>query len=448
MESTLILKLCHDNIRTIVSYLDKNDGLHLFQTCTHFHNMINIFYDEYIIDFVGLYSCYCTEKFNKFIPFDKIKNFTNINFIQPIHLFKNLQYVEFGILFNESIDDLPDNIEEIIMNNYYNQPINKLPNKLKSIKFGHNFNQIITNWPINLTILTYGFEFNQDIINWPINLKEVEFGDKFNKLITNWPLNLESIKFSSNNSMNYYINMSTTGIEYKIPNYIKKIYGIHQDWIEYLPDNIEKIACVYYGYKITKYPIKLKKILFKCICNQVDDDFFNNLPDNIEELFLDEDFNSTITKLPSKLKKLAFGNVFNKPINKLPETIISLQLGNAFNQCVGATNINKYPDNLQYIVFGEKFNQTIDNLPDSVEIIRLGVDFDQIIKKVPKQLRKIRFNYQYNKPLDALLKNLSDNHKENLTIYIHKIYPYILKEIPSNINIVFLEAKPYEYYKD
>ena len=69
-------------------------------------------------------------------------------FDQPISgkilaLLSKYSKVHFGSNFNQSIDNLPDTVEEIYLGYSFDQKIIKLPKNLKILKFSHMFNQEI-----------------------------------------------------------------------------------------------------------------------------------------------------------------------------------------------------------------------------------------------------------------------------------------------------------------
>jgi hypothetical protein len=61
----------------------------------------------------------------------------------------NVKHIKFGRYFNKSIDNLPDNIENIEFEeqSIFNIEIKKYPSKLKKIKYGYNFTGNIDNLP-------------------------------------------------------------------------------------------------------------------------------------------------------------------------------------------------------------------------------------------------------------------------------------------------------------
>lgn len=130
----------------------------------------------------------------------------------------NIKWIKLGEGFNNSIDDLPDDIEYIYFNDAtnFNQKINKFPKNLKKITLW-GFNPIINQLPYTLKYLEiqHSRQPNQNsyydgIINFPPNL--VAFSSlNFNMNIDNYnylpiTLKLLYIIFDGENNNTLHLN--------------------------------------------------------------------------------------------------------------------------------------------------------------------------------------------------------------------------------------------------
>jgi len=203
------------------------------------------------------------------------------NFIHKILPQSKLKWVKFGKSFNNSIDDLPDDIEYIYFDDAtsFNQKINKFPKNLKKLTIC-GFNPIINQLPYTLKYLEL-YDVNHyydEIINFPPNLISLttfikENYENYNYLpITLKSLHIDSFYFDNTNDYDSYISLMN------------------------LPPNLKYL-----------YIAGSKKISINC----------NYLPDSIKELILYQVY-TNIYKLPSNLKnfELDIENPYSKEIAK------------------------------------------------------------------------------------------------------------------------------------
>jgi hypothetical protein len=155
---------------------------------------------------------------------------------------------------------------------------------------GSKFNQSLSNSLcelINLTHNNFGYDFNQSLSNSLcelINLTHINFGNRFNQ--------------SLSNSLDGLINLTHINFGNRFNEELD------------IPHNIISIII--------------------CCNNQY---IINNLPDSIEELELDWNFNLELNDLPSSIKKIIFNQYsdYNKPLNNLPKVVELLVLPFEYN---------------------------------------------------------------------------------------------------------------------
>lgn len=145
--------------------------------------------------------------------------------------------------------------------------------------------------------------------------------------------------------------------------------------------------------------------------------------DGIEEtwLFFDTKFNEDLTSeiidTIKKYKYVKFGPYFNKNIDELPQNIEKLFLGHHFNQ-----KIDFLPTNLRYLGLSVFFRQKLNNLPDSLTHLTIEGYFNEEIDPLPKRIKYIEINGYFDKNMDYLLKNVEhikiyNNFEERMRLY-------------------------------
>lgn len=159
---------------------------------------------------------------------------------------------------------------------------------------------------------------------------------------------------------------------------------------------------------------KIEKIIFSDRYNMVPE-----IPSFIKKIKFGKDFNSCIDNLPKTIEEIKFGRDFNQPVDNLPKSLLVLEFGNNFNQtvdllpenlrelyfnrkteCKFNKSLDKLPHNLKILGISTSFNNTLDNLPDSLEELLLEPKycrsiFSHEIKKLPKNLKKIKYPQNY-----------------------------------------------------
>lgn len=168
----------------------------------------------------------------------------------------------FGEKFDQSIDNLPDEIDTIFFGRYFNQKINKYPSQIKRIYFGIHYNQYVDNLPNDLTHLKLGFDFKKSVNHLPPNLVSLETGYSFNEYVDCLPCNLESLILGNN----FNRPLDNLPLNLKVLHLIQSKYqdlsdNYFKQSINYLPDSIEVISmeCVTLP-EITKLPKSLESI--------------------------------------------------------------------------------------------------------------------------------------------------------------------------------------------
>ena len=196
--------------------------------------------------------------------------------------------------FNEQLDNYKNSIKKykkLFFSNHIR------PSKFnKSLE--KSFEQLI-----QLEELTFGFNFNQPLyisLSYLINLKKLTFGDNFNQPLNNsleQLFNLEQLIFGDN------FNQSINPVN-KLKKLTNLYLGLKFDQELYLSSNI--------------------KILTLNCNNQ---NLIDMLPNTIEQLKFDLDFNLPLDNLPNSIKKISFSHYkYDHELNNLPKSLEILQL--------------------------------------------------------------------------------------------------------------------------
>lgn len=108
--------------------------------------------------------------------------------------------IDFGDMFNQPVDNIPDNVREIQFGKHFNQKVDNLPSHLEEIYFGDDFNQPINNLPNTLKKIFLGTYFDQSVDYLPNSLETLEFCElsDFNQHLNNLPSNLKVLSINGN----------------------------------------------------------------------------------------------------------------------------------------------------------------------------------------------------------------------------------------------------------
>lgn len=311
--------------------------------------------------------------------------FNSGDFNHPItKLPSTLLYLGIESEFNKQIENLPDSLTHLFLYcDDFNQKINKFPINLQElVVFGKKYEHKLDNLPHNLKKLSVGQGYEEDLINLPEGLKYLETGCFFNQKL-NLPDSIEELYFDWRGCFNQPIK--------KYPRNLKILhFGMEFNCdISNLPVGLEELKLgQFFTKSICFLPITLKKLIvcdsIVCDSNSIDD--FDNLPEGLEELSVRLSRTNTIDCLPRTLKKLKirYNSGYNRPLYNLPDGLEELELNDAFNSFI------KLPANLENIKFGEKFNQYLQ-YPASLKKISFGKNYNQPSDNFQEGLKKITF---------------------------------------------------------
>jgi len=127
---------------------------------------------------------------------------------------KNILTIRFGKIFNKSIDNLPNGVENLIFDSdFFNNSVDNLPSTVKKLIFKQAFNRSIDFLPEGLTYLKLGWDFEQKLDNLPESLEYLDVGGSFNEHLNNLPENLKILV------LGIYFNSDV-----KFPKNIENIY--------------------------------------------------------------------------------------------------------------------------------------------------------------------------------------------------------------------------------
>ena len=139
-----------------------------------------------------------------------------------------------------------------------------------------------------------GEKFNQTIVNLPNNLTHLIFGNSFNQALTNLPHGLTHLSFG------FHFNQKIK----TLPNIVfLKLNCNNQYIIDYLPNSVEELRLnSEFNLELNNLPTSLRKITFTRYCNYNKE--LNCLPNFVEFLQLPEKYDKKILRLPEKLNQI------------------------------------------------------------------------------------------------------------------------------------------------
>lgn len=226
--------------------------------------------------------------------------------------------------FNKKIVLIPC-LTHITFGYEFNQPIILTP-YMTFLRFGENFDQPIFLSP-RMAILTFGRSFNQPIV---LNktMRVLTFGNKFCKPIFltkkltvlkfnsyfNCPIilskNLIVLTFSHNCGFNRSISL---------PKYVKTLkFGEYFNNPIILPSHIKTLVLGAYFNQSIVFTPNIK--IFTIECN--DYSIVDNLPDTVEHLTIDTDFNIPLKNIPHSVMEISIEDVDYMYDYLIPERIL------------------------------------------------------------------------------------------------------------------------------
>jgi hypothetical protein len=254
-----------------------------------------------------------------------------------LHLIQQCQEVWFVSSFNKSINNLPDHIKKItIENEEYYKPITNFPSQLEEFNFHTEF---------------YYFP-NDKMFAFPKTLKKLGwycYGcENLAIYLAMLPDNLEVL---------------TIGIEFKVAelNHFTNLTNLTIDIEDFnepldnLPNTIKKLSIysTVYNQPLNNLPNGLIDLHFstRCECNDYTFDL-DYLPQSLEKLILPGNYKGNLDNLPSNLKYLEISYDFEKSINNLPDSIETLFWLSIYEY---KGKITKLPINLKEVIFGHNY---------------------------------------------------------------------------------------------
>lgn len=344
---------------------------------------------------------YFKPEFDEKIDYNLCKYLTKFNKIVFIEneMDENKYYFMRSSNFNQSVNNLPLSIKEIIFGYKFNCEVNKLPALISKIKFGTCFNQSVNNLPPLLKELNFGDNFNQPVNNLPRLIENLEFGLSFNQSVNKLPIFIKNLNLSG------FFHKSIN----KLPNSIieLRLGEYYKNKIKRLPDNLEYLIFNYNSRYIHPIPFHDKLKYLKVGKNFKQKINFNN---NLHTLGYC--FPMTDKNIPYSIKSLCLYDNNQNILDNLPNTIEELEFELDFTSD-DELELNNLPNSIKKINLKEVLIPIIlDNLPESVEHILLPKFYELEINKLPSNIKIIECNKNYK-----FVKSLKKNKKIKVIFY-------------------------------
>lgn len=326
--------------------------------------------------------------------------------------------IVFGKNFNDSLENLPKNLEELDMYECeYYQKLENLPVSLKKLKVG--FGEGLSFLPVNLKKLKIKELDNKDLLNLPIHLENLNI-EKFyvseDETII-FPKNLKKLKIRFSSLYNKKINFPDTLEKLHLNSYLGEI--------DKLPNNLVELKGLLKKQIKCDFPLSLKVLEINSC---------SILPSNIEKLILEN--NNVISKFPNSLKELIIRK--NEKDIVLPKELEKLGIDDD-------SKIRNFEElkNLKVLKVG--------NLTNNISFLgNLEELYTDVLKGIPKNLEKLKVKHIKDKViLPDKLKELTISFNfetENIVLpeTLEKLvvggFNGILK-IPDNVTHFYYQSK-------
>jgi hypothetical protein len=349
---------------------------------------------------------------------DEISNNINIKNI-AIHC----NYI--NKLNNLNLDNLPIRLEYLSIFNL-DVKLDNLPNKLKTLEIS-NINSNIDNLPCSLENLYLDYCMNIKLDNLPVNLKKLVIGGEFKNVLDNLPLNMKILDIHGriDKSINMLPNIEELSIKLLdekveinyLPSSLKKLVinifvsNYKLDFGKYKLDNLEVLQLSSNSLlKIEKLPKNLKHLILYSTEGLI----LKDIPENVKQLYINTtiiNINDFMDNIPVNIEELYLPYNFDKEIDKKLDNLTKLIFRIGFNNNVSFSELFI---NLKVLNLGNSFNKNIDNLPDTIEDLNVGKKFNLKINKYPKNLKRITV-YKFHKYISEIRQYCNINN-------IHLIY--------------------------
>ena len=330
----------------------------------NYQNIISI-YDELIFSNYDDYNI--TIKTNNKYYDEYEKNFKYSQFNKQIIIPENVTHLTFGFYFNQQVT-IPINITHLTFGDYFNQQV-IIPQSVIHLTFGNDFNQQVK-ISKNVTHLTFGNNFNQQVIISK-NVTHLTFGHLFNQKVI-IPLNVIHLSFGNDFNKQVIIPQNVTHLT----------FGYHFNQPVIIPQNVthltfghdfnqpviitQNVTHLTFGSDFNQQ-VNLPNIKYiKINCNNIN--IIENLPNSVEEIIFGYYFDLELQNLPNSIKKISFYyfGVYNKELNCLPEFVEYLELNDNYDK-----KINKFPLNLKTIKCNKQYKY-INDFKDKFDIVFLS----------------------------------------------------------------------------
>ncbi|CAJ1454352.1 unnamed protein product, partial [Effrenium voratum] len=312
----------------------------------------------------------------------------------------NLQSLTFGSEFNRSLDALPSSLRTLTLGDSFNQSLRgvTLPGSLETLAFGRDFNQSLdgVSLPDALQTLTFGSSFNRSLasVALPNGLQTLRFGKSFNQSLgtTTLPSGLLNLRFGSgfNQSLAGAALSSLTSLVFgcdEVVNPEEETEDVIDQCLEgvVLPGSLHTLTLgKWYQQSLSAValPSSLQTLTLGAYYNSLEGVV---LPSNLQTLIFGEYFNKSLrgVALPISLQTLTLGQEFNQSLADvvLLNGLKALTLGYRFNKTLEGVTL---PSSLQTLIFGSDYNQSLEGvmLPSSLQSLTFGDDFDQSLRSV------------------------------------------------------------------
>lgn len=265
--------------------------------------------------------------------------------------------------------------DRVIFNDDFNEPLDKCINLLGLKK-----------------IIVFGKSFNQDLESIPMNVQQIYLGKYFQKSLTNIPSNVKSICFANDSLFYNYLDYLHDDVEElilgddynvsinKLPLGLKiLILGTGYNFkINAFPNLMYLDIGESYSYSLDNLPLSLETLV-------VGGEFNNYIkfPEQLKHFVIKKNcmFGKELDNLPNSLVFLSIQNNYTLPLTKLPDSITCISLGDHYNG-----NISNFSSKLLKVILSDGFEWDLSKFPKTIEVFEISKKFkhiDSIVQMFP-----------------------------------------------------------------
>lgn len=362
---------------------------------------------------------------NFYLHYNKKKIPISINILPAKLCYLDLNRIHFyNNNFNLKFNNLNKNLKQLILRYKFNNIINNLPiNTQNLLMHEYCFNKNIKNLPCSILNLTFErCSYMNKCIKFPHMINDLKLFVKKECIIENLPISLKSLTIAKNN-----INDNIFGNLINLQNLILlkcRKFNSSLNNLSFLLRKMNINNCDDFNKELDNLSLNLLYLNMKSINF---DKIIDNLPSKLSHISINSNnFNQLLNNLPLNLNDLLlYCNSFNKKLSKLPTNITLLYC---------CENELKLSCNIFKLMYFNKIK--ITNLPNTLKILQINYH-NEYLDMLPEGLEVLILSPFYEKRIDDLPSSIKEIWtSEDNSKYINNMYKNKIKIIKNLFNMI------------